>query len=128
MREKLEINAPTADDMKIIEDVESVKQIVAGVRTVRNQKNIPNKDALKLQTVSENKFNAYDSIVLKMANLESIDVVAEKDSTAAAFMAAFRWSMVNCLNSKKSFLRIKVVVLFLAKLQHFPTNYVSLWK
>ena len=29
---------------------------------------------------------AYDSIVLKMANLESIDVVAEKDSTAAAFM------------------------------------------
>ena len=86
MREKLEINAPTADDMKIIEDVESVKQIVAGVRTVRNQKNIPNKDALKLQTVSENKFNAYDSIVQKMANLESIDVVAEKDSTAAAFM------------------------------------------
>lgn len=86
MREKLEINAPTADDMKIIEDVESVKQIVAGVRTVRNQKNIPNKDALKLQTVSENKFNAYDSIMLKMANLESIDVVAEKDSTAAAFM------------------------------------------
>ena len=86
MREKLEINAPTADDMKIIEDVESVKQIVAGVRTVRNQKNISNKDALKLQTVSENKFNAYDSIVLKMANLESIDVVAEKDSTAAAFM------------------------------------------
>lgn len=86
MREKLEINAPTADDMKIIEDVESVTLIVAGVRTVRNQKNIPNKDALKLQTVSENKFNAYDSIVLKMANLESIDVVAEKDSTAAAFM------------------------------------------
>lgn len=86
MREKLEINAPTADDMKIIEDVESVKLIVAGVRTVRNQKNIPNKDALKLQTVSENKFNAYDSIVLKMANLESIDVVAEKDNTAAAFM------------------------------------------
>ena len=86
MREKLEINAPTADDMKIIEDVESVKQIVAGVRTVRNQKNIPNKDALKLQAVSENKFNAYDSIVLKMANLESIDVVAEKDSTAATFM------------------------------------------
>lgn len=86
MREKLEINAPTADDMKIIEDVESVKQIVAGVRTVRNQKNIPNKDALKLQAVSENKFNAYDSIVLKMANLESIDVVAEKDSMAAAFM------------------------------------------
>lgn len=86
MREKLEINAPTADDMKIIEDLESVKLIVAGVRTVRNQKNIPNKDALKLQTVSENKLNAYDSIVLKMANLESIDVVAEKDSTAAAFM------------------------------------------
>ena len=41
---------------------------------------------MKLQTVSENGFAAYDCVVMKMANLSSIDVVAEKDATAAAFM------------------------------------------
>ena len=86
MRDKLEISAPTGEDMKLIEDIESVKQIVAGVRTVRNQKNIANKEALSLQCVGENALKDYDSVVGKMANLTSIDVVTEKDCTAAAFM------------------------------------------
>ena len=86
MRDKLEISAPTCEDMKLIEDIESVKQIVAGVRTVRNQKNIANKETLSLQCVGENALKDYDSVVGKMANLTSIDVVTEKDCTAAAFM------------------------------------------
>ena len=86
MRDKLEISAPTGEDMKLIEDIESVKQIVAGVRTVRNQKNIANKETLSLQCVGENALKDYDSVVGKMANLTSIDVVTEKDCNAAAFM------------------------------------------
>lgn len=86
MRVKLEIPAPTEDELKLVEDIENVKLIVAGVRTVRNQKNIPNKDALTLQTVGEDSFKEYSCVIKKMANLNSIDVVAEKDSTAAAFM------------------------------------------
>lgn len=86
MRDKLEISTPTGEDMKLIEDIESVKQIVAGVRTVRNQKNIANKETLSLQCVGENALKDYDSVVGKMANLTSIDVVTEKDCTAAAFM------------------------------------------
>ncbi len=86
MRDKLKISAPTGGDMKLIEDIESVKQIVAGVRTVRNQKNIANKETLSLQCVGENALKDYDSVVGKMANLTSIDVVTEKDCTAAAFM------------------------------------------
>ena len=86
MLDKLEISAPTGEDMKLIEDIESVKQIVAGVRTVRNQKNIANKETLSLQCVGENALKDYDSVVGKMANLTSIDVVTEKDCTAAAFM------------------------------------------
>lgn len=86
MRDKLEISASTGEDMKLIEDIESVKQIVAGVRTVRNQKNIANKETLSLQCVGENALKDYDSVVGKMANLTSIDVVTEKDCTAAAFM------------------------------------------
>ena len=86
MRDKLELNAPTAEEEAFVADIENVKQIVSGVRTVRNQKNIPNKDTLELQAIGKNIFEAYDSIITKMANLSAINVVDEKDTTAATFM------------------------------------------
>ena len=86
MRAQLKLEAPTEDDSKLIVAIESVKQIVGGVRTVRNQKNIPNKDTLVLQAVGKNDYEAYSSVVTKMANLSAINVVAEKDPTASAFM------------------------------------------
>ncbi len=86
MRDKLTIPEATQEDNDLAKDVENLKQIVAGVRTVRNQKNIAVKEKLKLQVVGENKYEAYDCVITKMANLESIDSVSEKDDTAAAFM------------------------------------------
>ena len=86
MRAELKLDAPTEEDNNIANAIESVKQIVGGVRTVRNQKNIPNKDALVLQVVGQNNFEAYSSVITKMANLSAINVVAEKDATASAFM------------------------------------------
>ena len=86
MRAELKLDAPSDEDNAVVNDIESVKQIVGGVRTVRNQKNIPNKDALVLQVVGQNNFEAYASVISKMANLSAINVVAEKDATASAFM------------------------------------------
>ena len=86
MRAQLDLAAPTADDDALAAAIENVKLIVSGVRTVRNQKNIPNKDALTLQVVGKNDFEAYTSVITKMANLSAINVVAEKDATASAFM------------------------------------------
>ena len=86
MRAELKLDAPTEEDNTIANAIECVKQIVGGVRTVRNQKNIPNKDALVLQVVGQNNFEAYSSVITKMANLSAINVVAEKDATASAFM------------------------------------------
>ena len=86
MRDKLDVTAPTEEDKRLVADVENVKQIVSGVRTVRNQKNIAPKEALKLQAIGANKYETYSSVITKMANLSAIDVVKEKDTTAAAFM------------------------------------------
>ena len=86
MREKLELPMPTADDDRLVADVEQVKQIVSGVRTVRSQKNIAPKEKLQLLAVEKNRYEAYNDIVVKMANLSAIEVVAEKDATASAFM------------------------------------------
>lgn len=86
MREKLEIPAPTTEEQKLAADIEAVKQIIAGVRTVRNQKNIAQKEQLSLQVVSKNDFEAYNDVTLKMANLDKIEVIAEKSADASSFM------------------------------------------
>ena len=86
MREKLEIPAPTAEEKKLAADIENVKQIIAGVRTVRNQKNIAQKEQLTLQVVGKNDFEAYNDVTLKMANLDKIEVIAEKSADASSFM------------------------------------------
>ncbi len=86
MREKLEIPAPTAEEQKLAADIENVKSIIAGVRTVRNQKNIAQKEQLTLQVVGQNDFDAYNDVTLKMANLDKIEVIAEKSADASSFM------------------------------------------
>ena len=86
MREKLEIPAPTAEEQKLAADIEAVKQIIAGVRTIRNQKNIAQKEQLSLQAVGKNDFEAYNDVTLKMANLDKIEVFTEKSADASSFM------------------------------------------
>ena len=86
MRESLKMDAPTADEKKLVDDIELVKQIVSGVRMVRSQKNIAPKEALELQAVTTNNYAAYNAAILKMGNLSAINVVTEKDATASAFM------------------------------------------
>ena len=86
MRDKLELEAPTADEQTLTANIEVLKQIIGGVRTIRNQKNISPREALKLQIVGANELEAYNCVLAKMANLDEIAVVNEKDGTASAFM------------------------------------------
>ena len=86
MRESLKLETPTAAEKKLADDIELVKQIVSGVRMVRNQKNIAPKEALELQAVTVNHYETYTAAVMKMANVSAIQVVNEKDATASAFM------------------------------------------
>ena len=86
MRDALHVDNPTDDDLRLIEQVEVAKQIVSGVRMVRNQKNIAPKEKLELQAIGANASADFDSIIIKMANLSAISVVADKDANASAFM------------------------------------------
>ena len=72
---------------KFLSDIEHTKHIIAGIRTIRLVKNIPNKDQLSLEILG-NHNNAYDAAISKMANLTAIDTVNEKSSGAASFMVA----------------------------------------
>lgn len=78
--------APTDEDVKLIADIDTAKNIVAAVRAVRNQKNIAPKEPLCLQIVASNPIAQLNSVIIKMANLSEITIVAAKDDTAASFM------------------------------------------
>ena len=86
MRDSLVLGAVTPENEKQVADIEKVKLVVSGVRTVRSQKNIAPKEQLALQVVGQNHVEAYNDIIAKMGNLSAINVVAEKDATASAFM------------------------------------------
>ncbi len=74
-----------AYDQNIIDDVEEVKAIIAGIRTIRLEKNLPNKNQLSLEVIGNYK-ESYRSVIIKMANLDKIERVAAKQPTAAAFI------------------------------------------
>lgn len=72
-------------DEKLISDFETTKQIIAGIRTIRLQKNIPNKEKLTLQIIGAHN-NRFDAAIEKMANLSAIENVSEKATGAIGFL------------------------------------------
>ena len=86
MLECLNVSAPAEGDRAIIDQIEKVKQVVSGVRLVRNQKVIAPKEKLPLQVVSTESYSKYVEVITKMANLESFEVVDSKPADAAQFM------------------------------------------
>ena len=78
---------PTADykNADLLRDFELVKELIAGVRSVRLERNIPNKDALILRIASGEHNDAYNSVIAKLCNLEAIER-GDKDATSASFM------------------------------------------
>lgn len=72
-------------DENLIVDFEKVKEIIAGVRTVRLEKNIPNKKSLRLQIIGEHNAD-FDDVITKLCNLDTIEKVADMSVDAVAFM------------------------------------------
>ncbi|MDE6392623.1 MAG: valine--tRNA ligase [Muribaculaceae bacterium] len=76
---------PNEADARLISDFEHLKEVVAGIRTVRKQKQIPQRDALELNVQSRHD-SRLDPVIVKMGNISSIVVVEEKNPAAAAFI------------------------------------------
>ena len=70
----------------VIAQFEAVKEVIGGIRTIRLQKNIAQKEALSLEVVGENPVEAFVSVIAKLCNLSAITSVETKAEGAAAFM------------------------------------------
>jgi valyl-tRNA synthetase len=71
----------------LIARFELMKEVVAGVRTIRQDKNIPNKQSLSLYVKSaSNALNGIESVIVKLAGLSELQSTTEKVEGSASFM------------------------------------------
>ena len=82
----LKLDEPTDSEIRLLADVELMKQVVAGVRNIRNKKNINKKEQVALEVVGANPLSALNSTIVKMANLSSFNVVDEKSAATSDFL------------------------------------------
>ncbi|MEZ5106528.1 MAG: valine--tRNA ligase [Draconibacterium sp.] len=75
-------------DSDLLAAFENAKEAISGIRKIRTDKNIPNKDSLELRIQQGDKgFEAqFNSVVVKMANLSSLELVTEEVKGAASFL------------------------------------------
>lgn len=72
-------------DTDLLSAFEKVKETISGIRTIRLQKNIANKDALDLEVLGEYN-EAYNAVISKMGNITEIKNVSEKNPHAISFL------------------------------------------
>ena len=82
---------PTEEDADLIRKVEEMKQIVSGVRAVRQSKNISPREPLPLQVIGKAKEGvtsnlALAAIITKLAGLSQIEELPLKGDGGAAFL------------------------------------------
>ena len=95
-------------DQNLLASMENAKEIIIGVRGVRAAKNIPNKEALTLNVVGAQAV-AEDSVIIKIANLEAININAEKDAAAASFMVGtteYNVPLTNSINVEEELAKL----------------------
>lgn len=63
-------------DMSLIDEFEFTQEVIAGVRTIRKEKNIPMKEALELSLLNEeNRATRWDAVIIKLTNVSQISYV-----------------------------------------------------
>lgn len=82
----LDAGVSDAEGKTVVAEFETVKKIVAGVRAVRNQKNIAPKEPLELVVIGKNNWEAYNPVLLKMSNLSGIRESDDSSGDAVKFM------------------------------------------
>jgi len=74
-------------DIELLAAFENVKEAISGIRNIRKEKNIPNKDTLELKIQKGDKGYEADfaPVLQKMANLSALEMVSEEVKGAASF-------------------------------------------
>ena len=70
----------------LIAEFDFVTEVVAGIRTIRKQKNIANKDSIDLKVINNEKNDTtFDAVIIKLGNIESLEYVTEAVNGALTY-------------------------------------------
>ena len=92
MVSRISVEAPHAEDAALIEQMNQAKAVIGGVRALRQQKNIAQREPLTLQVVAADgeprvtREPAMAELVKKIAGLSAIDYVSQKGEGSQAFL------------------------------------------
>ena len=74
-------------DETLLARFELAKEVISHLRNLRKQKNLPNKEQLSLKVVADVNYpSEYEPVIMKMANLSSIERIGERDASSEAFI------------------------------------------
>ncbi len=73
-------------DNQVISRFEEAREIVANIRTIRQEKNLSPKESLILEILAEEEKTGFSEIIKKLSNISEIRFVKEKPQTAIAFL------------------------------------------
>jgi valyl-tRNA synthetase len=75
-------------DAELLAAFENVKEVISGIRKIRTDKNIAQKETLELKVQQGDKGfeTQFNSVVVKMGNLSSLEMVSEEVKGASSFM------------------------------------------
>ncbi|MFI3298041.1 MAG: valine--tRNA ligase [bacterium] len=108
---------PTANKVNttLLAEFESIKSLIGNVRSVRLERNIPNKEQLELMITNGNHNSKYDSIISKICNLTDI-VEGTKDATSVSFMVnttEYAISLQNNINIDEEIKKMEDEIVYL---------------
>ena len=84
----LELAAPSEADAQLIAQFEHAKQVISGVRAIRQSKNISPREPLTLEVIGNSQFSILNSqfIICKLAGLSEIAAVEKKSEGTQSFL------------------------------------------
>jgi valyl-tRNA synthetase len=108
---------PETPDNVILDNFEQIKEIITGIRSIRLQKNIANKELLNLQIKGEHPVE-FNPVIIKFCNLNAIDRVKEKDDNAVSFLVGtteYAVPLANLINVEEEIKKIETEITYYEK-------------
>ena len=105
-----QLNIPTACNEIIVKEFEVVKEVIGGIRTIRLQKNIAQKETLELQVVDVNPVATFNPVITKLCNLSSIEAVENKADGSGSFMVGtteYAIPLGNLINTEEELAKLE---------------------
>jgi valyl-tRNA synthetase len=73
----------------MLDEFDTAKEVIAGVRNIRNTRNLSPKEALEVSYMATDarfQIARFDGVIKKLANVSSINIITDKPAGALSFM------------------------------------------